>query len=165
MSTKISIEKNWTAFMQKAEWRSVFCRDLRPSSFVRLPSQSERFVHLKNGLTYENQKNNTRISISIYSTTTPDMTSLATSGRKLLRKTLSKMPSPMSPGGIFVARRSSWPNQLVGFLLDWLHHEWQHYSRLTAGRATGKSECRKSGTDGLAMVIITMVVPSQQWYI
>ena len=71
---------------------------LCPQTFVVRPSQSERIVYLTPGLWSPSL---TWISVSVWSTTIPDLTSLAASGRKLSRKKCrKKLPSPTALGQI-----------------------------------------------------------------
>ena len=64
---------------------SALCDDLHswPASFVRRPSQSERRVYLKNGLTEFHQILYDHPFISTHSTATSDITSPSTSGQHL----------------------------------------------------------------------------------
>ena len=101
---------------------SAFCHSLRRLSLgVRRPSQSERLVYVKNGLT-QIQKFYTDIHTNlINSEATPDMKSLATSGRKLSQKKLSKMP-PLAALGRISGRFKRGSQNFTDFIGDYQPH-------------------------------------------
>ena len=80
------LRRHGMSFRLNAEWRlCIRPMSWHPSAFiVRRPSQSERLVYLKNGLTWI-----TKCSTNIYADlfqVKSDITSLATSSRKILLK-------------------------------------------------------------------------------
>ena len=93
------------------------CLMPRPRSagvFRRCPSQSERLVYLQNSLT----KNHQNLHLVVLSHAGYYLTSYFRSAFIKVRKNCRKLCLRQTAfSRVLVVRRSTWPNQLVGFLL------------------------------------------------